>query len=391
MDIARKNEMDEIALLQEIVRLPSVTPDDAGCQVLIANRLEKLGFSIEWLSSDNVTNLWARYGKNTPLLCFAGHTDVVPAGDISTWDFAPFSATIDDGKCYGRGTSDMKGGVAAFITAIEQFVLAHPDMDGSIAVLLTSDEEGPAISGTINVVNELKKRQEKIDYCIVAEPTCDTVFGDTIKNGRRGSLSGRLTVHGKQGHVAYAHLAENPVFNMAPVIAQWAERSWDSGGDGFPPTTFQISAISAGVGADNVIPPEAKLSFNFRHAPISKAEKLKQMIVDDLEKAKIKYTLDWTDYSKPYWNQAEKLSHVLASAIEEETGICPQKSTGGGTSDARFLIDISDQIVEFGLTNHTIHQVNEYATVEEVRKLKRIFYHTMNRLFVTSDNGQEAL
>ena len=364
---------DTLSLAQALISRRSLTPFDDGCQEILINRLEKIGFNIERIRCGEVDNLWARRGTSAPLLCFAGHTDVVPTGPVDQWDSDPFKPVIRDGRLYGRGAADMKGSLAAFITAIEAFIAAHPDHGGSIALLVTSDEEGVAVDGTVKVVEMLKARNELIDYCIVGEPTCVNDLGDTIKNGRRGSLSGTLTVKGIQGHIAYPHLAKNPIHLAAPAIAELAQTSWDNGDEYFPPTTWQISNMNGGTGATNVIPGEVTIVFNFRFSTASTVESLKARVHDILNRQGFDYDLQWEFSGKPYLTPRGNLVKAVSSAIRAVTGIEPQLSTSGGTSDGRFIADICPQVVEMGPRNATIHKINEYVEVKDMEQLPEIY------------------
>ena len=369
-----------IEYTRELIARPSLTPDDAGCQDWLAERLAPLGFSQEWVRSGGVTNLWARRGSVAPVVCFAGHTDVVPTGPLERWSYDPFTPTLSDDCLYGRGAADMKGSIAAFLVAVEDFVAAHPDHPGSIAWLITSDEEGPAVDGTVKVVERLAARGERIDYCIVGEPTCAERFGDTLKNGRRGSLHGRLRIHGIQGHIAYPQLAKNPIHLAAPVIAELAAIEWDAGNEYFPPTTWQISNIHGGTGATNVIPGHVDIVFNFRFSTASTVEGLKAHVHHLLDRHGIQYDLDWELGAKPYLTPRGRLVEALTAAIEGQTGITPQLSTTGGTSDGRFIADIAREVVEFGPVNKTIHKIDECVGVEELNRLVAIYRATLERL-----------
>jgi succinyl-diaminopimelate desuccinylase len=371
---------DALELTQALIACPSVTPADAGCQALMAARLAARGFRIETLQFGSVTNLWARRGETGPLLCFAGHTDVVPTGPLEEWRSDPFVPVIRDGVLYGRGAADMKSGLAAMVTATEEFVAAHPGHRGSIAFLITSDEEGPSVDGTKRVVEALKARGETIDWCIVGEPSSDKAVGDTIKIGRRGSLSGRLTVHGVQGHVAYPQLAENPVHTLAPALAELTARVWDAGDAFFQPTTFQISNLNAGTGAPNVIPGELKARFNLRYSPVQTVEGLKKTVEDILTRHGARYTLEWYVSGEPFYTPPGALSEAAVGAITELTGVAPVLSTGGGTSDGRFIAPLGAQVVELGVTNATIHKVNECVRIEEIGSLHRMYRGVLERL-----------
>ena len=371
---------DALELTRALIACPSVTPADAGCQALMTERLAASGFSIETLQFGSVTNLWARRGDAHPVLCFAGHTDVVPTGPLEEWRSDPFTPVIRDGVLYGRGAADMKSGLAAMVTATEEFVAAHPDHRGSIAFLITSDEEGPSVDGTKRVVEALKARGETIDWCIVGEPSSGQTVGDTIKIGRRGSLSGRLTVHGVQGHVAYPQLAENPVHTLAPALAELTARTWDAGDAFFQPTTFQISNLNAGTGAPNVIPGELKARFNLRYCPVQTVEALKKTVEDILARHRVRHTIEWYVSGEPFYTPPGELSQAAVDAITAVTGTAPQLSTGGGTSDGRFIAPLGAQVVELGVTNATIHKVNECVRVEEIGLLHRMYRGVLERL-----------
>ena len=364
----------------DLVARPSVTPADAGCQELMARRLEAVGFRVETLQFGSVTNLWARRGDQGPLLCFAGHTDVVPTGPLEEWRSDPFKPVIRDGVLYGRGAADMKSGLAAMVTASEEFVGAHAKHRGSIAFLITSDEEGPSVDGTKRVVEVLRERGEKIDWCVVGEPSSDQAVGDTLKIGRRGSLSGRLTVHGVQGHVAYPQLAENPVHTLAPALAELTARVWDAGDEFFQPTTFQISNLNAGTGAPNVIPGELKARFNLRYSPVQTVDALKKTVEDILTRHGVRYTLEWYVSGEPFYTPPGELSAAAVEAARAITGAAPKLSTGGGTSDGRFIAPLGAQVIELGVTNATIHKVNECVRIEEVDLLHRMYRGVLERL-----------
>ena len=371
---------DALELTRALIACPSVTPADAGCQALMTERLSASGFRIETLQFGSVTNLWARRGDVSPVLCFAGHTDVVPTGPLEEWRSDPFTPVIRDGVLYGRGAADMKSGLAAMVTATEEFVAAHPDHRGSIAFLITSDEEGPSVDGTKRVVEALKARGETIDWCIVGEPSSGQRVGDTIKIGRRGSLSGRLTVHGIQGHVAYPQLAENPVHTLAPALAELTARTWDAGDAFFQPTTFQISNLNAGTGAPNVIPGELKARFNLRYSPVQTVEALKKTVEDILARHGVRHTIEWYVSGEPFYTPPGELSQAAVDAISAVTGAAPQFSTGGGTSDGRFIAPLGAQVVELGVTNATIHKVNECVRIEEIGLLHRMYRGVLERL-----------
>lgn len=372
-----------LALAQMLIACRSLTPDDDGCQNILANRLANIGFHNEHLRFGNVHNLWARRGNTAPLVCFAGHTDVVPTGPLAQWESDPFTPTIRDGKLYGRGAADMKTSLAAFITAIEAFIADHPNHHGSIALLITSDEEGPATEGTVKVVEMLKARGETIDFCIVGEPTCTDTLGDTIKNGRRGSLSGNLTVKGIQGHIAYPHLASNPIHLVAPAIAELAQTTWDTGNEYFPPTTWHISNIHGGTGATNIIPGEVNLLFNFRFSTASTVESLKERVHEILERYRLDYNLSWELSGKPYLTPRGALAEALSLAIRKITNVDPALSTSGGTSDGRFIADICPQVVEFGPRNATIHKINEHVAIADIERLSSIYRLTLENLLLS--------
>ncbi len=364
---------DTLTLTIALISRRSVTPRDDGCQALIAERLGRIGFSAEPMRFGEVDNIWIRRGSSAPLLCFAGHTDVVPPGPIEAWASDPFEPQVRDGHLYGRGAADMKTSLAAFVTAVEGFVRENPDHPGSIALLLTSDEEGPAREGTVRVVETLKARGDRIDYCIVGEPTSVERLGDMIKNGRRGSLSGEIVVQGGQGHVAYPHLARNPVHLFAPALAELAATRWDEGNEYFPPTTWQVSNIHAGTGATNVIPGELRAHFNFRFSPESTIEQLQQRVSEILDRHDIDYRIHWSLSGKPFITRRGRLVDAISSAIKGITGIEPQVSTTGGTSDGRFIADICDEVVELGPVNASIHKVDENIAVEDIETLSRIY------------------
>jgi succinyl-diaminopimelate desuccinylase len=369
-----------LELTQQLIRRRSVTPEDDGCQALVAGRLAPLGFQAETIASNGVTNLWLRRGRAAPVLVFAGHTDVVPAGPLDQWHSDPFTPTVRDGVLYGRGASDMKSSVAAFVVAAEEFVRSHPRHPGSIALLLTSDEEGPATDGTVKVVDALSARNESIDYCIVGEPTSVDALGDTIKNGRRGSLSGRLVVRGIQGHVAYPHLARNPVHQLAPALAELAGQRWDDGDAFFPATTFQVSNLRAGTGATNVIPGACEVDFNLRFAPVSAPDSLMQRIEAILQRHGLEYELAWTLGAQPFSTEPGPLSEAMAAAIREVTGRDTQLSTTGGTSDGRFIATICPQVIELGPPNASVHKIDEHIAVANLEPLKNIYRGAIERL-----------
>lgn len=371
-----------LELTRDLMARNSVTPADAGCQTVMGERLAALGFEVESLRFGNVENLWAkrRGARPGPIVCFAGHTDVVPTGPLEEWRSNPFEPTIRDGMLFGRGAADMKSGLAAMITATEAFVGAHPNHRGTLAFLITSDEEGPSVDGTKRVVEALNAREERIDFCIVGEPSSEKLIGDTIKIGRRGSLSGRLTVHGVQGHVAYPQFAENPVHSLAPALAELTARTWDAGNEFFQPTTFQISNLNAGTGAPNVIPGELKARFNLRYSPVQTVDVLKDIVESILNRHGVRYTLEWYVSGEPFYTPPGALSDAAIAAIREVTGATPKLSTGGGTSDGRFIAPMGAQVVEIGVTNATIHKVNECIPIEEIEKLHRIYASVLRHL-----------
>jgi succinyl-diaminopimelate desuccinylase len=364
-------------LAKELIRRPSVTPKDEGCQDLMIERLEAIGFEIERLSFGDVDNFWARRGNGSPLVVFAGHTDVVPTGPMDKWDADPFDPTEIDGMLYGRGAADMKSSLAAFITAIEDFVAAHPEHKGSIGLLITSDEEGPSINGTVKVVEWLERKQIKIDYCIVGEPSSAEVMGDTIKNGRRGSLNGKLTLRGKQGHVAYPHLAKNPIHQGLPALAELAATTWDDGNEYFPATTFQISNIHGGTGAENVIPGEVIVDFNFRYSTEVTDEHLKRRVETILKSYSLDFELNWRLSGLPFLTREGRLVEAVRAAIEAELGVKTTLSTSGGTSDGRFIAPTGAEVVELGPLNATIHQINECVAIDDPGRLSRVYQQTL--------------
>jgi succinyl-diaminopimelate desuccinylase len=369
-----------LEIAADLIRRPSVSPDDHGCLDVVASHLEPLGFRVERLKFGPVDNLWARLGSGGPVLCFAGHTDVVPTGPREDWYTDPFEPVVRDGVLYGRGSADMKSALAAMLTATERFVAGHPRPAGSLAFLLTSDEEGAATDGTRRVIEMLEERGEKIDYCVVGEPTSHERLGDTIKIGRRGSLSGRLTVHGVQGHIAYPHLADNPVHGFAPALAELVARHWDEGNDFFQPTSFQVSNLSAGTGAPNVIPGEMKVRFNLRFSTEQTVESLQRTVLAILDRHRVNYTLEWFVSGLPFFTAPGRLTDAVSAAVRDVTGIEPVFSTSGGTSDGRFIAPTGAQVVELGVANATIHKVNECVRVEDIDVLSRIYERVMERV-----------
>ena len=369
-------------LARALIARRSQTPDDAGCQDLLGKRLANSGFRCESLVANGVSNLWARRGDAHPIVCFAGHTDVVPSGPLDAWESDPFDPSQRDGYLYGRGAADMKSSLAAFVVAIEQFVAARPDHPGSIALLITSDEEGPAIDGTVRVVERLRSRGDTLDYCVVGEPSSVERLGDMIKNGRRGTLSGKLIVRGVQGHVAYPQLARNPIHLAAPVIAELAATRWDEGDAYFPPTSWQMSNIHAGTGATNVIPGTLELDFNFRYAPVHTREDLERAFLAILARHGLDHEIRWTGSGKPYLTARGQLVDVAGAAIREVCGIVPELSCTGGTSDGRFIADICAEVVELGPVNATIHKLNERVAVADLEPLAAIYRGILERLLI---------
>ena len=369
-------------LARELIARRSQTPDDAGCQDLLGRRLAKSGFRLESLVANGVSNLWARRGDAHPIVCFAGHTDVVPSGPLDAWESDPFDPSLRDGYLYGRGAADMKSSLAAFVVAIEQFVAARPDHPGSIALLITSDEEGPAVDGTVRLVERLRSRGETLDYCVVGEPSSVERLGDMIKNGRRGTLSGKLIVRGVQGHVAYPQLARNPIHLAAPVIAELAATRWDEGDAYFPPTSWQVSNVHAGTGATNVIPGTLELDFNFRYAPVHTREDLESAFLAILARHGLDHEIRWTGSGKPYLTARGRLVDVAGAAIREVCGIAPEISCTGGTSDGRFIAEICTEVVELGPVNATIHKLNERVAAADLEPLAAIYRGILERLLI---------
>ncbi|MFV1922852.1 MAG: succinyl-diaminopimelate desuccinylase [Methylotenera sp.] len=373
-----------LELTLDLLARESITPEDKGCQDLLISRLEPLGFKIERMRFGDVDNFYARKGTDGPMLMFAGHTDVVPTGPLAQWHTPPFEPTIKDGILYARGAADMKTSLAAFITSIEEYVAENPNHKGSIGLLITSDEEGIAINGTLKVVEALKARGERFDYCIVGEPTSNKVVGDMIKNGRRGSLGGNLTVKGIQGHIAYPHLIKNPIHSVAPAIKDMVETTWDEGNDYFPPTSWQISNINGGTGATNVVPGEVNILFNFRYCPEydgkgSTEANLKSRVIDILDKHELEYDIEW-EHNQSYITPKGALSSAISTAIQASYNVTPELSTTGGTSDGRFIADICNEVVEFGPLNKTIHKLNECVAIADIEPLKETYKKTMEIL-----------
>jgi len=369
-----------LALLKDLISRQSITPNDAGCQPLLIKRLEKLGFTCEVMEFEDTLNLWARRGNEKPLFCFAGHTDVVPTGPEHLWKCPPFEPTVIDGDLYGRGAADMKSGLAAFMIAVEQFIEKHQDHNGSIALLITSDEEGPFINGTTRVIDTLEARNEKIDYCIVGEPSSTDHVGDAIKNGRRGSLTAHLTVHGVQGHVAYPHLVKNPIHSCMAAMAELSATQWDSGNEYFPPTSFQVTNFNSGTGASNVVPADAQIQCNFRYSTELTAEEIITHFRTILDKHHVEYDVQWIYNGSPFITQPGSLTDAVSQAIKQITGLTTELSTSGGTSDARFIAPTGAQVVEVGPSNKTIHKINECVNVKDVEALVDIYQVTLENL-----------
>lgn len=372
-----------VALARELVRRRSVTPDDAGCQELIAGRLSALGFTVEHLRFGETDNLWARHGTDAPLVVFAGHTDVVPPGPEERWTEPPFAATVKDDMLWGRGAADMKGGVAAMVVAVERYVRERADHPGSIGILLTSDEEGDALDGTTRVIDTLVARGEHIDHCVMGEPSSEKAFGDTIKIGRRGTLTGSLTVNGIQGHVAYPQRARNPVHELAPALAELVATEWDHGNEHFPPTGFQVAGIHAGTGADNVIPGQCEVVFNFRYNPESESGTLQARTLEVLERHGLDYDIDWRLGGEPFVTEPGTLTDAAVGAIEAITGRRPVLSTAGGTSDARVIAPTGAQVIELGPLNATIHQVDERVAVDDLARTAAVDLRLLEMLLGT--------
>ena len=365
--------LNVIEFAQQLIRRPSMTPDDAGCQALLIEHLQRLGFAVEQLPFGEVSNFWARRGTQGPVFAFAGHTDVVPPGPLEQWRFPPFEATVHEGRLYGRGAADMKGNIAAMLAACETFIHQYPDHPGSIAWLITSDEEGAGINGTAKVIEYLTARGEKIDWCLVGEASSEKQLGDTLKIGRRGTLSGKLTVHGKQGHIAYPQAADNPIHKALPALAELITTQWDQGNPHFQPTSFQISNIHAGTGAGNVIPGHLTADFNFRYSPEVTADILQKKLTHILNQHKIQYDVAWQPSGLPFLTACGELVEACSQAIKVIEGIAPALSTNGGTSDGRFIAPTGSQVVELGVCNRTIHQIDEGVSVTELAQLTRIY------------------
>jgi succinyl-diaminopimelate desuccinylase len=367
-------------LARELIARRSLTPDDAGCQALLAARLANAGFRCEDASVGGVTNLWARHGTGRPVVCFAGHTDVVPTGPLEQWHSDPFVPTVRDGRLYGRGAADMKSSIAAFVVAAEQFIAERPAHGGSIALLITSDEEGPSVDGTVRVVERLQRRGETLEYCIVGEPSSAAALGDTVRVGRRGSLSAKLVVRGVQGHVAYPEQVKNPIHLLAPALAELAATEWDRGSEEFPPTSFQVSNLNAGTGAENVVPGSAVMLCNFRFSTASTDASLRARFEEVLRRHRLDYTLDWTLGGKPFLSGKGRLLEAVQRAVKAHTGREPRPSTAGGTSDGRFLIDICPEVLELGPVNASIHKLNEHIELEALERLPKIYLDTLRAL-----------
>ncbi len=375
---------ETLELLKQLIACPSVTPHDASCQDIISHRLKLLGFSIEIFHFGEVTNLWARYGEQSPLLVLAGHTDVVPPGPLDAWASDPFTPTQQQEYIYGRGAADMKSGLAAMVVAAEHFVQTNPHFPGSIAFLITSDEEGPSINGTKRVIQELLHRNETIDYCIIGEASSENVLGDQIRIGRRGSLNGKLTIFGQQGHVAYPELAKNPIHLFVPVLQKLIAEQWDEGDASFPPTTFQLSNIHAGTGAANVIPGTLEILFNFRFSPATTVKELQRRVTGMFEQAKLSFDLQWDHSGNPFLTKPGILITAAQQAINEITGLDPVLSTGGGTSDGRFIAPTGAQVIELGPCNASVHQANEHVRIADLEKLTKLYHTVLKKLFLDS-------
>lgn len=367
-------------LTLDLLARPSLTPADAGCQEVMIGRLAALGFHVERMRFGEVDNFWARRGTAAPVLCFLGHTDVVPTGPLEAWHSDPFVPVIRDGLLYGRGAADMKSGLAAMVTAAEEFVQAHPAHRGSIAMLITSDEEGRSVDGTKRVVEALTARGERVDWCVVGEPSSTEHVGDAVKIGRRGSLSGKLKVHGVQGHIAYPQLADNPIHAFVPALAELCGRRWDTGNEHFQPTSFQVANIAAGTGAPNVIPGELNARFNFRYSPIQTQAGLKQAVVEVLERHEVRHTLEWFESGEPFYTAPGLLTGAVSDAVIEVTGKAPAFSTSGGTSDGRFIAPTGTQVVELGVVNVSIHKVDECVRVADIDALHHMYVALMRKL-----------
>ena len=368
-----------IQLAQALIQRPSISPDDQGCQQLIAERLQAVGFKLEWLPFGDTLNLWATHGEGE-CFAFAGHTDVVPVGDESQWTYPPFEARIVDNLLYGRGAADMKGSLAAMVIAAETFVRDNPDHQGKIALLITSDEEAAATNGTVKVVEALMQRNEKIDYCVVGEPSSAQQLGDIVKNGRRGSITANLYIEGIQGHVAYPHLAENPVHKALPFLNELTSYQWDNGNEFFPPTSLQIANIQAGTGSNNVIPGELYVQFNLRYCTEVNDKIIKAKVAEMLQKHELKHRISWNLSGKPFLTAQGQLVETAIEAVQNVTGITPRLDTGGGTSDARFIAQMGGEVIEFGPLNKTIHKVNECVDIDDLAKCGKVYYQMLKQI-----------
>ncbi len=369
-----------LALARQLIQIDSITPDDKGCQKILCERLGAIGFACEQIDFNDVQNLWARLGDSGPLFVFAGHTDVVPTGPIEQWRYPPFDATVVDNTLYGRGSADMKSSIAAMVCACEQLLASQPELKGSIAFLITSDEEGPAVDGTVRVIDALQQRGEHIDWCLVGEPSSTKTVGDVIKNGRRGSLGGVLTIHGQQGHIAYPHLAANPIHLFAPALNELVAIEWDQGNDFFPPTSFQISNINAGTGATNVIPGELEVVFNLRFSTEITDAEIRRRVEAVLDKHQLQYKLQWNLSGQPFLTAEGELVDATQAAIEEICGVKTELSTAGGTSDGRFIAPTGAQVVELGPVNESIHKIDENTDIVELDRLTQIYLRILEKL-----------
>jgi len=370
-----------LELAKSLISKPSITPDDHGCQAIMIDRLNKIGFEIHPLKFGDVDNFWAVHGDSGPLFAFAGHTDVVPAGDENAWNTKPFEPTIKDGYLYGRGAADMKGGLASMVTATEKFIKENPNHKGRIAFLITSDEEGVAVNGTVKVMDYLKANEQNIDYCLLGEPSSTSSTGDVIKNGRRGSLNGVLKINGKQGHVAYPHLAKNPIHLVSPALDDLCNQEWDNGNDYFPATSFQISNMHSGDGVTNVIPGDAQVKFNFRYSTETNKENLQKKVHEILDLHNLDYSIEWSHSGYPFLTPKGELVSACVEAIKKTKGIETELSTSGGTSDGRFIAQEGTQVVELGPVNATIHQINESVLVQDLDDLSEIYYQVLRNIF----------
>ena len=375
------NNENVVGILSKLISCKSLTPEDDGCQKYIADYLEKLGFEIEIKKNNDVINLIARYGKDSPVFAYAGHTDVVPTGDLDKWKSNPFELTEIDAKLYGRGTSDMKGSVACILISIKDFINSNKDFKGSIIVILTSDEEGPAQNGIKKLVNDGDLTKHNIDMCLIGEPSSKKILGDTIKNGRRGSLSGKIIVQGIQGHVAYPHNAMNPIHAFSSTLKDLVNKEYDKGNEYFPPTSFQISNLNSGVGASNIIPGQLDMDFNFRYSTETTCEKLMKSITEIMDASNLKYTIDWHHSGDPYLTEKKELLNSCVKATKDILGIMPNISTDGGTSDGRFIAKICDQVIEFGLINESIHKINEYTTENDLKNTTKVYTQILKNIF----------